>query len=389
MLHKTSIGNSSRINQSYTLERREPMTKEAQTVEKELEVYKKQKANILGPTTSMEGLSEFHKVIVDSVMLSSNPADGDVYKHKDSYGDKPAQFILTGQALQRLAICAGVFWNPAETKATAQSQKYVAYNAVGCIRKTDGTPTCFQAEADIDIDVESDELRESFIKKRKDWDNKPWFKRMDATAQDDYADSAFRKELNFKKKHKTKIAASSAKNRVIRVLLGIKKTYTQQELLKPFIMPRVVLQPDYSDPEVKKMMLTASIQAMTGIYGGAPPVTMDAAIDMSEGDYSAQSVPPEDDDNGDPSPPLAADDQVEYPDRPLATDDNKEPSKQEVFEDLSASGQVETLKQLCALKGYEPKQPVENLAAKDRSSFWLALSKLPNIEPVTNDGIPF
>lgn len=366
------------------------MTKEAQTVEKELEVYKKQKANILGPTTSMDGLSEFHKVIVDSVILSSNPADGDVYKHKDGYGDKPVQFILTGQALQRLAICAGVFWNPAETKATAQSQKYVAYNAVGCIRKTDGTPTCFQAEADIDIDVESDELRESFIKKRKDWDNKPWFKRMDATAQDDYADSAFRKELNFKKKHKTKIAASSAKNRVIRVLLGIKKTYTQQELLKPFIMPRVVLQPDYSDPEVKKMMLTASIQAMTGIYGGAPPVPMSAEIDIQEEDYSVQLVPPEND-NGDTDspPPFANDDQPEPPARPPATDDNKEPSRQEAFEDLSASEQAETLKQLCALKGYEPKQPVDHLAAKDRLSFWLALDKFPNIEPAAGDDIPF
>ncbi|MCK5014264.1 MAG: hypothetical protein KAS66_10630 [Candidatus Omnitrophica bacterium] len=368
------------------------MTKEAQaqTVEKELQTYKEQKANILGPTTSMEGLSEFHKVIVDSVRLSPNPADGDVYKHKDEFGDKPAQFILSGQALQRLAICAGVFWNSAETKATAQSQKYVAYSAVGCIRKTDGTPACFKAEADIDIDVEGDELREKFIEKRKGWAAKPWFKKMDTTAQDDYIDGKFRKELNFKKKHKTKIAASSAKNRVIRVLLGIKKTYTQQELSKPFVMPRIVLQPDYNDPEVKRMMLTASIQAMTGIYGGAPPVPMSAEIDIQEEDYSVQSVPPKDSGNAEPPFPLATDDQPEPPNTPPATDDNKEPSKQEVFEDLSASGQVETLKQLCGLKGYEPKQPVDNLAAKDRLSFWLALGKLRDIETTTVEGdIPY
>ena len=367
------------------------MTKEAQsqTAEKELEAYKEQKANILGPTTSMEGLSEFHKVIVDSVKLSPNPADGDVYKHKDGFGDKPAQFILTGQALQRLSVCAGVFWNPAETKATSQSQKYVAYNAVGCIRKADGTPTCFQAEYDIDIDVVEDELREQFVEKRKTWSSKSWFKKMSSESQDDYVDSALRKELNFKKKHKTKLAASGAKNRVIRALLGIKKTYTQQELSKPFVMPRVVLQPDYNDPEVKKMMLAASIQAMTGIYG-AIPAPLDATIDMPEGDYSVQPVSPEDDGNAVPQqPPLATDDQVEYPDRPLATDDN-EPSKQEVFEGLSAIEQVETLKQLCGLKGYEPKQPVENLAVKDRLSFWLALSKLPDIETTTDDDdIPY
>ena len=357
------------------------MTKkaQAQTVEKELQTYKKQKANILGPTTSMEGLSEFHKVIVDSVTLSSKPADGDVYKHKDAYGDKPAQFILTGQALQRLSVCAGVFWNPAETKATSQSQKYVAYNAVGCIRKADGTPTCFQAEYDIDIDVVEDELREQFVEKRKTWSSKPWFKKMSSESQDDYVDSALRKELNFKKKHKTKIAASGAKNRVIRALLGIKKTYTQQELSKPFVMPRVVLQPDYNDPEVKKMMLTASIQAMTGIYG-AVPVPLDSVIDMPEEDYSVQPASSEsdsrEDDNGTQTPPPAT--------------DNNEPSKQEVFKGLSVIEQVEALKQMCELKGYHPKQPVDNLAAKDRLNFWLALDKLPNIElPPTEEECPY
>lgn len=369
------------------------MTKEAQTlsVEKELETYKEQKANIMGPSINMEGLSEFHRVVVDTERLSANPEDGDIYKHKDAYKGKPAQYIITGRGNQKLALCAGVVWDPRETRATALSQKYVAYNAVGCIRKPDGTPECLQAEADVDIDVVEDELREKFKKKRKDWGSKDWFQKMSKESQDDYIESAFKKELNYKKTHKTKTAATNARSRVIKPLLRLKKTYTLEELGRPFVIARVVLQPDYSDPEVKRLMLKAAIQAQLGVFGAAsiPAIEQSATVEMSSDDYTIQPVPEDDDDDSDQASPLAADDQVEYPDRPLATDDNKEPSKQEVFEDLSAIEQIKTLKQLCDLKGYEPKQPVGKLGPGDRLGFWLALDKLPNIEPTPDDDIPF
>lgn len=357
------------------------------TVAKELEKYKEQKANLLGPSIKMDGLSEFHKVVVDAVTLSINPADGDIYKHKDKYGDIPAQFIITGQGLQRLAVCAGVAWNPIETKATSISQKYVAYNAVGCIRKADGIPVCFQAEYDVDIDVVEDELRDQFNEKKKAWltGKKDWFRDMSEQAQDDYIESLFRKELNFKKKHKTKIAATGAKNRVIRALLGVKKTYIIAELSKPFVMPRVILQPDYSDPEVKKLMLTASIQAQTGVFGPVPSqAPEDTTIDIPSGDYNVQPVS-EDDDNDGPPP----EDDFAYK-KPSASSVFAAVSK-EVFVGLPTDEQILTLEEMATEKGYAVPVPIKDMDGHNRGRLFehLEAMSVPAKSDADDNDIPF
>ncbi len=368
-----------------------------ESAEQELIKFKEEKANILGPSTHVGELSEFHKVVLDSVQLSVNPADGDIYKHKDGFKDKPALFIITGQGLQRLAVCAGVFWNPNETKSTTQSQNYVAYRAVGCIRKSDGAATCFQAEYDIDMDVVRDELDDQFAEKRKKWDEASWFKKLGADGQNDYVESALRKELNFKKKHKTKIAASGAKNRVIRALLGVKKTYTMEELKKPFVMPRVVLAPDFKDPDVKKMMLTAAIQAQTNLFGSAPASTStqieEEIVDLSENDF--HTVPDDDDAGsetlGDNTTTTAAATAAvvaaaaitkEKDNKKSPAADDEAPSSVEVFESLSPKEQVETLKKTAKAKGYSPKQSVDKLAKKERINFYAALDKMPDAEEV-------
>ena len=348
-----------------------------ESVENELAEYKKQNANILGPSTKMNKLSEFHKIVVDTETLSTNPADGDIYKHKDAWGDKPAQYIIHAQGLQKLALCAGVFWNPAETRATAMSQKYVAYNAVGCLRKPDGTPECYQAEADIDIDIVEDELRDKFKDKKKEWQKKSWFQNMSTESQNDYIESAIQKELNAQKKHKTKKAATNARSRVIRPLLRTKKTYTLAELAKPFVMLRVILQPDYSDPEVKKMMLTAAIQAQTGVFGPAP--SQAPAIDIPNGDYDIRPVPAEENEP-EPSPPPATDDKPE-----------KSGLTKEDYDSLPFDEQCLTLEEMATEKGYSVPVPIKEMDDHNRGRLFDHLEALP--VPVKSDAddldIPF
>ena len=352
-----------------------------QSTEKELEKYKKEKVNMLGPSINIEELSPFHKIVFDSIALSVDASVGDAYKYKDAYKGKPAQYIITGAGLQKLAVVAGVRWDPAETKITSISHKYVACAAVGCIRRIDGTNACYKAEADQDVDVILDEIEESFKLKKKKWAEDKWFQKLGADGQDDYINAAKRKEANFRKKHKTKIASTDARSRVLRPLLMLKKTYTAEELNRPFVMARVILAPDYSDKNVQRLMLSAAINAQTNVFGSAPATAIESQpIDIPPENYEVHEVPPNEED-------------LPLPDENLVPGEGEggnEPSKQEVFEGLSAIEQVETLKQLCGLKGYEPKQPVENLAVKDRLSFWLALSKLPDIETtIDDDDIPY
>lgn len=339
------------------------------SIEKELASYKKQKVNMLGPSINLEELSQFHKIIFDSITLSIEADVGDAYKYKDAYKGKPAQYIITGAGLQKLAVVAGVRWDPVETKVTAISHKYVAYTAVGCIRRIDGTSACYKAESDIDIDVVLDEIEEHFKTKRKKWAEDKWFQKLGEAEQDAYVETAKKKECNFRKKHKTKIAATDARSRVLRPLLMLKKTYTAEELRRPFVMARVTLSPDYNDPAVRKMMLAAAIQAQTNVFGTATPtrVIEEAPIDLSPEDF--HEVPSDDDLPGD-----------ETQEKPEPAAEAGAPTPQEFFEDSSAKEQVEILAQMAKAKGYEPKQPVESLGLKDRVSFFIALGKMPEIE---------
>lgn len=349
-----------------------------QSAEKALEKYKEQKANILGPSTNIGELSEFHKVVIDSVLLSINPKDGDIYKYKDGFKDKETQYIISGQGLQKLAVCAGISWLPNETRATAQSQNYVAYRAVGSIRKADGASTAFLGEYDIDMGVVESEIQEHFTEKRKKWDKLDWFKKLGAEGQNDYIETQIRKEIRYKQKHKTTIAASGAKNRVIRALLSLRKTYTIAELKKPFIIPRIILAPNYKDPDVKRMMLAAAINAQTSVFGASPSrIIEDPLVDIPPEDF--HEVPPDDED-----PPPSDDDQT-----PEEEEEPESPTAEEVFKDLSAKEQVETLTQMAKAKGYEPKQPIKNLGPKDRLSFFAALEQMPDVEATPEEDIPY
>jgi hypothetical protein len=98
-------------------------------------------------------------------------------------------------------------------------------------------------------------------------------------------------------------------------LLGIKKVYTGAELQKPFVCVRITYQPDYDDPEVKRLITMASLGSMATVYGlPAPQQQLPApeayqtvadqdgdtedgeTIDMEPNGVSEEEPPREDDD---------------------------------------------------------------------------------------------
>jgi hypothetical protein len=234
---------------------------------KELEVYKKGGANLLMPSTRIEGLSEFHRPVIETVTLSSVPDDGDVYRADDEEDEKKQKFRLSKQALMKLSNCAGIIWSTEHTKRVddGKNRDYVCYQAVGGLKKSDGTPIYFKAQYDMDFEILEEELRILYEKKTKG----KWAEKKAAEQRAEYVEFCVRRDMLQKRKHKLKLAEAGAMNRVVREILGLKNAYTKAELAKPFVMMRIVFRPDYSDKDVKAAMLTAHIQAMTGIYGGA------------------------------------------------------------------------------------------------------------------------
>jgi hypothetical protein len=177
---------------------------------------------------------------------------------------------MTKQALMRLSVCAGVIWSPDQSKRIddGSNRNYIAYRAVGGIRKADGQPVFFSAEYDIDFEVLEEELRENYTKKTEDPpDWLKWLKNKTPAEKAKWIDDCVHRDILQKRKFKLRLCEAGAMNRVLRMLLGIKQAYTTKNLEKPFVMARIVFRPDFSDASVKQQFIEASIKAMTGLYG--------------------------------------------------------------------------------------------------------------------------
>lgn len=345
-----------------------------------LEKYKEQKANILLPSTRIEGLSDWHEPVIDHVSLNPDPGEGDVYiQEKSNQRDKPSKYAITKQGLMKLSACAGIMWHPSECRRTddRRDRDYVSFQAVGGVRKADGTPIFVKAEYDLDFEVIEDEIEQQYRGKQKgyDKDEPGWWTKLGPNGQEDYVQKCIRRDLLQKRKHKVKLAESGAMTRVIRSLLGLKSTYSPSELSKPFVMARIVIKPDFSDKEVRQAMIAASIKSITGVYGGMPEFPKvdlpheSAIIELNEDDYRPTGDPdPSGDDNGDGEPTQADLDR-------------------EAFMNLKPPGQVEALKVLAKSKNYDLtaiKAPLEKWGEVHRVGFYDKL-----VEPENDDDIPF
>ena len=323
-------------------------------INEEIVKAKEEGANLLLPSTKIQGLSEFHAPVVDSVYLSPDPQNGDVYPENSNNDSK---LRISAQGLRKLAVCAGIVWRPTECKRTdnRQDRNYVSYQATGGIKKADGAMVFWKGEYDLDFEVVEAELRELHCNKSKNW-------RKSDEEKKAYVESSVRRDLIFKRKHKIKLAETGAANRVIRAILGLKSAYTKAELSKPFVMVRIVFQPDYSDPEVKRQVTTAAIQAMTGIYGTqsqSAPV-----VDIPPEDFHDISA---EEDEPEPSPPASNDGETEKSGR-LTKED---------FATLPFDEQLLTLEEMAQEKGYTVPVPIKDMDEHNRERLFDHLDALP------------
>ena len=233
-----------------------------------LEEYLEKGYNILTPAITLEGLSKYHKATVETVSLSPDPEYGDVYKDRNSKNG----FIVKKQGLDKLAVLAGVLW-PDQTGSKRIDDRsdpnYVAFEAFGAIRKADGQLVPCKAYYDMDLLAIEDDLRHSYRDKGSKGD---YAKHGDELEQ--YVEYCTGRDMRQIRKFRGARCESGARNRVIRALLGLKNKYSKQELAKPFVAVRITYQPDYEDPEVKKLITMMSLGAQSTIFGTNTPALL-------------------------------------------------------------------------------------------------------------------
>lgn len=263
--------------------------------------------NLLLPAASEAQLNPFYKYHVEVVPVDLTETSGDVFKvgsvrqvdnnGNDVYIDT---YALSKPLLNKMAMAAGIQFNPKETYGERVDKYTYRAHAQGAIRKADGTARTESDQKEICLLDEEEKYKIEFAEKAskgiEDWrqanaaaeifkghwedvydrygkvkmNNRGYPVKkfvIDEVDRDRYVERSVMVNMALLRKTWAEKAMTGAKMRVIRALLGTKGTYTLAELRKNFAVPSVVFSPDYSDPIVRQAMLQQAAGSVTNMFG--------------------------------------------------------------------------------------------------------------------------
>lgn len=265
-----------------------------------------QNYNLLVPTATDVQLNPFYKYHVEEVPVDLSDNSGDIFKvgavkkesqnGKDIYEDV---FSLSKPLLNKMAMAAGIQFNPEKTYGERVDRVTYRAQAQGAMRKADGTPRTETDQKVICLEDEEEKYRIEFMDKaakgivdqkqakaaaeifkgtwipakdkygnEKDkYGNAIKAFLIDEKDRDRYVERSVMVNMALLKKTWAEKAMTGAKLRVIRALLGVKGTYTKSELKKNFAIPTVIFSPDYSDPMVRQAMLAQGMNSINNMFG--------------------------------------------------------------------------------------------------------------------------
>jgi len=310
--------------------------------------------NLLLPAASEAQLNPFYKYHVEVVPVDMSETSGDIFKvgqtkvsgqnGKDIYMDV---YALTKPLLNKLAMAAGVQFNSKGTYGERVDKYTYRAHAEGTITRADGTPRSETDQKEICLRDDEEKFQIEFTEKAEkgieDWKQAKaaaeifkgrWVDAVDKNGRprinsngypvklyiidesdrQRYVDRSVRVNMQLLKKTWAEKAMTGAKMRVIRALLGIKGTYTLDELRRNFAVPSVVFSPDYNDPAIKQAMLAHALGSVTNMFGisqapvqridfdtEAPSYEMEA--DIQNPAYATERVQDDAEDYQQPEPP--------------------------------------------------------------------------------------
>lgn len=261
--------------------------------------------NSLMPAATEVQLNPFYKITVIEVTADLSENSGDIFKvgsvktgttqqGKDIWEEtySPAKPLL-----MKIAAAAGIQFDPDHTYGTKIDANTYKAKAYGAMRMPDGTGKTHADEKVICLDDEEANYRVEFMDKsikgitdekaakaaaemfKGNWidaKNK-WGKACKAYVIDDcdrekYIERSVLVNMTLLRKTAAAKAMTGAILRVIRALTGMKGQYTKKELQKPFAIPRVTFSPDYTDPEVRKAMLSQGMNSIGSLFGATPTI---------------------------------------------------------------------------------------------------------------------
>jgi len=229
------------------------------------------RVNLLLPTQSYgQIVGAFDKVTLEVMVIDPNPQNGECY---DISGKK----ALAKPALDRMYSALGMIEDPANTTILESSPRKSRAKATAAIRKPNGEYVVLTEEKTVDIDVIEEEqtikVKEDTAKgKPSGWGRNrtytPWTSEAEKA---DWIELTVQKAVLPYKKFKDERAMTGARERLVRAIVGLKSSYTDAELSKPFVFPRVTTDTDklLSDERTRQLAVEKMTGSVRAIFGGA------------------------------------------------------------------------------------------------------------------------
>ena len=292
---------------------------------------KYQNCNLLIPAATSVQINPFYKCTVMEVVADTSERSGDIFSvgkvktDEDQNGKAKYEEVFSPAKplLMKLATAAGIQFHPEYTTVTRENTNTYVGRAYGALRLPDGSYKTHAETKRICLDDEEAKYRLEFMDKSimgiTDWkaaksaaemfkghwedteETRTYNGReypvkkfvIDDCDREKYIERSLLVNMTLLRKTASEKAQTGAILRVVRALLGIKGTYSKEELSKPFVVPTVTFAPDFTDPTVRNAMLQQGMNSMGNMFGTAsamPAISSSALF----GDVVHEAFDPED-----------------------------------------------------------------------------------------------
>lgn len=355
-------------------------------INKQLEDAKTRGAHVLG-TLVLQQIPPKHRPTISKVEIDPN------LKAKMVYPQKGGGLSLSALSFQRLADAIGIHWQPGSCGRidAGHDPNLIHYRMVGKVKALDGTWRPIMGDKEIRLETVIQEMTDNYLDKAALYLNDPkdgpaFRKAIGADERSRVEDAPVQRWIREKvrvdalqiKKHMLARAQTGAMARAVKSL-GIRETYTADELKQPFYIPKLVPELDMTDPEDRDFVRRQAVGALDMTY---PPAREErggrTALPDQATAHLELHLPPDDVSDVEPAAHAKPD----------------EPTEAEVLRsDFRASTptvQAEMLKNLMKQKGWTTKlagEP-EVWQAEERAKFLETLLARPDVSGMTKK-LPF
>lgn len=214
-----------------------------------LENWRERQFHVLSPFTTISGMAAQHGLIASVVRINPDPTPGgpgEVYGNSDKggllwlggqKGTPTEEVALAKIGLRKIAECGGISTTTIRTDPRTIAN-YWEIKAIASYRGIDGALVVREATAEWDLRDGSDRLK-GF---------KP-------------------NQITEARKNGLRNCEARAINAAIRECgCGLKQKYTRAELAKPFVILRVMFQPDMTDPDTRRVVTERALAGTAALY---------------------------------------------------------------------------------------------------------------------------